>query len=214
MGRQTDTRRIATARERETRALELYTASLTLPQIAEQLGYRDASGAFRALRRALDRLPQKNAEEYRRAELEKYAALEARLWPGVATVTARDEAGKPTEVRVNPGVANALIRLYERRARLVGLDAAVRVHLGGDPEAEPIGLSLEGLRDEITRRIAGIAATGTNGTHPADPEPGGAPGPLLGLADVGADESTAPDGGLGDVADSGRPGMGEDADRS
>lgn len=106
-------------------------------EIAAELGYRDASGAYRLVKRALNRLPAPEVEEYRRLHLEATNAMLGRLWPKV-------ERGDVAAVR-------AAVSVMDRQAKLLGLDAPVRVE--GASEAEH-----EAIDQEIRRLIAEIEA--------------------------------------------------------
>src|SRR5262249_38937908 len=61
-------RRIA-AKLRAYQVIRLHVAGYTYEQIAPKLGFRDASGAYRAMKRTLDRI---DWDRQRRAELRKY----------------------------------------------------------------------------------------------------------------------------------------------
>jgi len=109
-GSRTSQRRL-TARERERRGLALRLEGKTYQQIARELGMSEA-GAYKAVLRALTRLNEKIAEqadEVRRLELERLDRLLLGLWPQAA--------------RGNQGAVDRVLRIMERRARLLGLDA-------------------------------------------------------------------------------------------
>ena len=106
---------IIRAREREKRALELRKAGLSYAQIAEKLGYADPSGAHKAVMRALDKLvPKEDVEKVRRLELARLDAIAIKLWKQIV------EEGDIQAV-------NAYLRVMERRARYLGLDAPQKV---------------------------------------------------------------------------------------
>ncbi len=112
-----------TARERERKAMELRLAGATYAQIAQALGISQA-GAHKAVMRALKRLNEKlneQAEQVRRLELERLDRMLLALWP---------QAQKG-----NHGAVDRILRIMERRARLLGLDApkSVDVTSGGEP---------------------------------------------------------------------------------
>ena len=103
------------AANRQRRALELRAAGQTFDVIASELGYRSASGAFRAVSAGLRKTLQEPAGTLRKLELERLTKLEAELW---------------TKLARNVSVADKLLRVWERRARLLGLDAPNRVEIG------------------------------------------------------------------------------------
>lgn len=116
-------RRKVTARERELRALELRKAGLTYLQIAQQLGITE-QGAHKAVMRTLKRLNERimeQAAEVRRLELERLDAMLLSLWP---------QARKG-----NLGAIDRVLRIMQRRADLLGLDApkGIDVTTGGEP---------------------------------------------------------------------------------
>ncbi len=107
------------ARDLEGDALALRRAGASFREIASQLGCSSTS-AFRAVSRVLDRTMVELGESaavLRAMELERLDALLAAVWPAAV-------AGDL------PSVAMAL-RVAERRARLLGLDAPVRQELTG-----------------------------------------------------------------------------------
>lgn len=117
------------ALERQRRALELRLAGVSYATIAEQLGYRDGSGAHRAVASALKRTLQEPANAVRKLELERLDKLLFALWPS----------------RNNPGIVDRILRIMERRAKLLGLDAPAKVSQTdptGEREVEPVQVTV------------------------------------------------------------------------
>ncbi len=153
-------RGVATA-ERDARALELASRSMSYRQIAAELGC-DVHTAYTAVQRGLAAIPAPAAAEYRRIELDKLDRLERHLL-GVmerehvsashGRVVTLD--GKPV-LDDGPGVqaAVALLRVQDRRARLLGLDAPTltRVQVEDVVDAE-----IRRLEAELA---AGVGAAG------------------------------------------------------
>jgi hypothetical protein len=110
--------------EKQRRALELRKAGVTLARIAQELGYKDASGAYRAICTALDRTLREPADAVRDLELERLDkmlfSLELRLIDG--DVQAIDRA----------------LKIMDRRAKYLGLDAPQGVALGGGVTLEVV----------------------------------------------------------------------------
>jgi hypothetical protein len=104
--------RIALA-EKERQALDLRKAGVTFEQIANKLGYSDRSGAAKAVRRALTDTIQEPADELRRLECERLDTLLRALWPAAIS-------GKWLAI-------DRCLSIMDRRARLLGLDAPVRM---------------------------------------------------------------------------------------
>ncbi|MHB8867449.1 MAG: hypothetical protein ACYC6T_08080 [Thermoleophilia bacterium] len=116
-------RRVA-ARKREADALELRLGGATYEQIAPRLGYKNRSGAMRAVKRALDKLiSPEDVESLRQLELERLDRLLLGIWSSA--------------VRGNPAAIDRVLKILERRARILGIDAPERRELSG-PGGGPI----------------------------------------------------------------------------
>lgn len=120
------------ATERQRAALALRAAGLTLEAIASQLGYKDASGAYRAICTGLTRTLREPAEQLRTLELERLDRMQEAIWPSVV-------AGKLIAI-------DRALAIQERRAKYLGLDAPARIdvetrirvmaeQMGLDPDA-------------------------------------------------------------------------------
>lgn len=135
--------------ETEARALDLRKRGYTFAEIGKQLGIT-MQGAHLAVHRALDKIASLGAEEardLRRIELERLDRLQKALAP---------KANKG-----NAESARALLRVMDRRARLLGLDAPVKSDLNFNATglAEFIASSFD---DDETNPPAG-AGEGTAG---------------------------------------------------
>ena len=120
-------------KERQAKALELRKAGMTYQQIADALGYGSHSAAQKAIQSGLKAIIREPAEDLRTLELERLDKMLASHWPAVLKGHVRS-----TEVA---------IRIMERRAALIGLDApkndrlniagelGIRRYIGVDPEA-------------------------------------------------------------------------------
>lgn len=98
--------------ERERDALELRKGGMTFERIAEQLGYADRSGAWRAVNAALSATLQEPSDELRRLECERLDALLLAMWPKALE-------GSTWHV-------DRCLAVMDRRAKLLGLDAPTR----------------------------------------------------------------------------------------
>jgi hypothetical protein len=105
------------AREREVRCLELHKAGASYEQIASAVGYKCASSAWRAVARALARIPAPAAEELRKIDSERCERLLFSLRGGI-------DRGEPRAVE-------AAIRVLSHRARLNGYLAPERHEVSG-----------------------------------------------------------------------------------
>lgn len=112
-------RRIRAA-ERHRQALALRLNGESFARIATLLGYKDSSGAYLAVEAALKRVPAAEAASYRKLNIERLneMRLEARVLEG----------SKRIEYE---------IKIQEREARYLGLDAPSRTEVTGK-DGEPL----------------------------------------------------------------------------
>lgn len=97
------------------RALELALAGATYQKIAEQLGYSSRAAAYRSVKRALDRnAPDPRAvDELRAKEAARLDRLQQAHW--VSALNGSTEA------------THMVLKIMDRRARLLGLYAPIKV---------------------------------------------------------------------------------------
>lgn len=108
------------ANDKQRQALELRKAGVSYAEIATRLGYRSGSGAHAAVGAALKKTLQEPADELRKLEVERLDAMLLAI---------------ATQVRQgNHGAIDRALRIMERRAKLLGLDAPTRqdVTSGGE----------------------------------------------------------------------------------
>ena len=118
------------ATERQRQALELRKSGASFESIARTLGYKGRSSAYRAVMAALRKTLQEPADELRKLELNRIDVALLGIWK---------------LVRVGHLQAiDRFVKLAERRAKLVGLDAPTK-WAPTDPtgEKEYIGLTDE-----------------------------------------------------------------------
>lgn len=132
------------ATERQRRALELRKAGYGFQIIADQLGYKDPSGAYRAIRAALKKTLQEPADEVRRIELERLDKMLAGLWPQA--------------IKGHTFSVDRVLAIMDRRAKLLGLDAPLKIDIEQRirQDAESMGLD----PDEAVREAQGILHAG------------------------------------------------------
>jgi hypothetical protein len=122
--------------EKQRRALELRNLGVDYDRIASELGYKDRSGAWRAVKAALDRAVVEPAQEMRVMQSSRLDLLTRRAMEAVL-------AGQLDQI---PNV----LRVEKRRAELWGLDAPKAVEVSGadgSPLRTDVGvLLLERLR--------------------------------------------------------------------
>ena len=92
---------------KEQRAYELRLSGKTFKEIAKELKYADASGAYQAYQRAREVVSLENLGEWRLLELERLNVIQSALWDKAM------EGNIPT--------INALLRVFDLRAKLIGL---------------------------------------------------------------------------------------------
>jgi hypothetical protein len=98
---------------KEMKVLDLRRAGFTFMRIAEEVGYRQASGAQRAYKRIMDRDKPQAPDEHRWQELDRLDRLQVALWPRA--------------MKGDDRAINTIIRLMERRASLIGIDAPTKI---------------------------------------------------------------------------------------
>ena len=118
MPRKTRVSRVRTvaARVRGQQAIKLRMAGATLDDIAKQLDFKSAAGAYKSVMRELQATSQdmgEGAEAVRQLELKRLDQMQFPLWP---QVLAGDVAATTTALRIQ-----------ERRASLLGLDAPKQI---------------------------------------------------------------------------------------
>ena len=94
--------------ERQAKALELRKAGVSLAAIAEELGYASPSGVSQAITAALEKTRAEPAGEYRELMTARLDEMLAVVWP--------------VALSGDPDAIGSVLRIEERRARLMGLD--------------------------------------------------------------------------------------------
>jgi len=103
--------------EKTRRAMALKLSGASYAQIAEHLGYNDASAARKAVMRGMKNAEQENAGELRRIHYGRLEHMLMLLWPDV---NAKDM----------PSI-NAALGVMDRMERLYGLNAAQQLEVSG-----------------------------------------------------------------------------------
>lgn len=150
--------------KRRAKCLELRASGLSLRAIAAKVGMAHSSVA-EAIEAELNELTKEPAERLRTVEVARLDRLLKAMWP---------KAMKGDVYRVD-----RCLKIMERRAKLLGLDAPTKQeHTGKDGEAlfgkEPRAMSLAEMQAEVIR-IAEEAKAATGSQSPdRDPEDGNA----------------------------------------
>jgi hypothetical protein len=100
------------ATERQAQALDLRGRGLSYREIARRLGYQGPAGAYKAVASGLDKTLREHSEDVRQLELQRLDALLEGCWSKATTGDAK--------------AIRAALRIMERRAKLLGLDAPSR----------------------------------------------------------------------------------------
>lgn len=122
--------------DRELAVVELRREGKTWQQIAEKVNYATAMGAWKAYQRACQRTLQEPTDEARRIELDRLDALQRTYW-------------EPA-VEGNLRAADFVLRVIDRRARILGIDAPQKI------QAEVVNYDGIGSIDAEVDRIARI----------------------------------------------------------
>ena len=109
------------ANDNKLKALALRKAGVSYADIARALGYKDGSGAWRAVRAALKNTQQEPADELRVLEL-------SRLDDMLKAISQHVAAGNLTAI-------DRALKIQDRRARLLGLDMPAKVDVTSDGKA-------------------------------------------------------------------------------
>jgi ribosomal protein L15E len=125
------TRNKLAIRQRQKTALELRLAGETFQSIADKLGYKSKHGSFRAVETALAEITRQPAESVRLMELERLDTLYRAL-------SKQAESGDVVAIA-------GCLRITERRARLLGLDAAEPVRSDGEA-IEVVTVAVDGSK--------------------------------------------------------------------
>ena len=140
--------RSADTAERDAEAARLRTRGWDYPRIAEHLGFAGRSGAYAAVQRALKLTVEEPAAEVRAMELERLD----RLYEAAVGVLERHHVtvsqGRVVQLDGEPlpddgpvlQAIDRLLKIQERRARLLGLDAAQKMDVSGNVSYTVVGV--------------------------------------------------------------------------
>ncbi len=101
------------ALDKQLLALQLRKAGASFEQVAKACGYANAGGAFKAVKTALKKTLQEPADDLRKLELARLDEAQAAIWAKV----------KNGDLKA----IDRLLRISERRSKLLGLDAPVKL---------------------------------------------------------------------------------------
>ena len=131
----------ALASWRRSRALALAMSGCTYDEIAAQVGYANRGSAWKVVNAALRSASAGLATEYRDLELARLDALQAAHWPQAMSGSVK--------------AADLVLRVIDRRIRLLGLD---QVGAQSDPPKTLIVNAPVGDSEEYIRQLQAITA--------------------------------------------------------
>ena len=123
------------ANDRHIQALELRKAGVSYQRIAEALGFNSPQAAWKAVNSALKKTVQEPADEVRKLEVERLDAAAQAIYPSVK--------------QGQYGAIDRWLKIMERRAKLLGLDAPTKSDITSDgkPLTVIIRKASDGSRD-------------------------------------------------------------------
>ncbi|HEU0165670.1 MAG TPA: hypothetical protein VFQ54_11555 [Thermomicrobiales bacterium] len=92
--------------------MELRKSGMSFQEIADDLGYANASGAYKAVMAALKKTLQEPTDELRHLELNRLDVMLSSLWPAIIAKN-----------QYTPRTVEVALKVMDRRAALLGLDA-------------------------------------------------------------------------------------------
>jgi ATP-dependent Clp protease ATP-binding subunit ClpA len=133
-----DAKKKVAQNEKQRQALELRLKGLNFSEIAKELGYKGADGAWKAVQEAMRKTIQEPADEVRKQEIERLDRMQKALWDRVVG----------GELEAYP----VMLKLFERRAKLLGLDAPAKQAFTSPDGDEDHGKK---LMESVARDVAG-----------------------------------------------------------
>lgn len=99
--------------EKEIQIIELRRAGVTWEKIAREVGFKNASGAYKMYQRAAERMVRPHLEEYRDMQLDRLERMHMAVWP----------RAKDGDLRA----IDTALRIGDREAKLLGLEAPTKI---------------------------------------------------------------------------------------
>jgi hypothetical protein len=100
--------------DKENKVLELRRSGETWERIAQVVGYANASGAQKAYMRVVKRVQRDSVDQIRDLELDRLDRIQRAYW-------------KPAIVDLDKRSAEVVLKVMDRRAKLLGLEAPQKV---------------------------------------------------------------------------------------
>jgi len=134
---------------RQNRALELKMAGATHAEIMVALGFKSVSGVHSALERALERDTSRVGsarDEFRKISVARTERLLRALWPQA--------------IKGDVGVIDRVMKIMERQARLLGLDAPTQITITDETRGELSRMVGDLEKLLITGEVVAVEAAG------------------------------------------------------
>lgn len=146
--------RSLTTAERDAEAARLRSKGWQYPRIAAQLGFKHRADAYNAVQRVLKETVREAGDEIRTLELERLDALYAAASDVLEREHVTVSNGRVVDLLGTPlpddgpvlAAIDRLLKIQERRARLLGLDAPTKQAISITPER---AAALEQLVEEL-----------------------------------------------------------------
>lgn len=146
--------RVERDKDRDAQAARLRALRYTYDQIAEQLGYADASGAWRAAQRGRERAVREPHQDMVLMDLAELDEMAREAWKVLRNTHYVVDRGEVVDLDGVPLIDDGpvlaaigrLLDIQQRRAKLVGLDAPARAtvtHAAADVDAAVAELARE-----------------------------------------------------------------------
>lgn len=126
--------------DKENKVLELRRSGETWERIAVAVGYANASGAQKAYARVVSRVQRESVDEIRDLELDRLDRIQRAFWT-------------PAIVDRDKRAAEVVLKVMDRRAKLLGLEAPTKV------QAEVVNYDGNYDYNEDIERIIGLLST-------------------------------------------------------
>lgn len=168
---------------RDAAAVRLRAQGASVEEIAATLGYANKGTASKAVQRALQAVVRPDVEQLRALQGDELDAIQQECWRIISTphpkvsasgrIVVDPSTGEPvTDPAPIVAALNTLVRVGERRAKLLGLDGPAKVEIKQMPTLAELRGYVEQMRDEVNLQRArqGLPPQEFTGPPPGHPE--------------------------------------------
>jgi len=128
------------ALQRAAQAVELRLAGYSFSKIAETLGYADQSGAYRAVKRSIEREIQEPSEALLKTEIVRLEKLQQAVWNNA--------------LNGHLGAIDRLLKIMERKGKLQGLDKVDLTPPSAPPAPGTVSITGHSLPPSVVSALA------------------------------------------------------------